>query len=63
MKIYRCFLGCLLVFFIVIGVLFIVSYTNEQRSTDEGTLIWEQRTENVQFMRGAGGNVTGYRIC
>lgn len=63
MKIYRCFLGCLLVFFIVIGVLFIVSYTNEERSIDKGILIWEQSVENVQFMRGAGGNVTGYRLC
>lgn len=47
MKIYRCFLGCLLVFFIVIGVLFIISHTNEQRSTEKGTLIWRQTIESV----------------
>lgn len=45
MKIYRCILGCLLAFFIILGVWYVVSNINEQRSIDEGTLIW--RVEDV----------------
>ena len=63
MKIYRCFLGCLLVFFIVIGVLFVVSHINEQRLDDKGTLIWEKEIEDVNEKRGVGGDVTGYCLC
>ena len=51
MKIYRCILGCLLVVFIVLGVWYVVSNIYEQRSIEDGTLIW--RVENV----------TDYRIC
>lgn len=40
MKIYRCVLGCLLVVFLVIGALFVMSYINEHRSVEDGTLIW-----------------------
>ena len=40
MKIYRCVIGCLLVFFIAIGVWYVVSCYGERRSIDEGTLIW-----------------------
>ncbi len=63
MKIYRCFLGCLLVFFIAIGVIFIVSYINEHRSVEDGVLIWEYNIGGAQDMRGAGGDVKGYRVC
>ena len=63
MKIYRYFLGCLLVFFIAIGVLFIVSYINEHRSVEDGVLIWEYNIGETQDMRGARGDVTGYGVC
>lgn len=63
MKIYRYFLGCLLVLFIAIGVIYIVSYINEHRSVEDGVLIWEQNIGGAQDMRGAGGDVTGYRVC
>ena len=45
MKIYRCIIGCLLVFFLVIGVWYIATSINEQRSIEDGLLIW--REENV----------------
>lgn len=63
MKIYRYFLGCLLVLFIAIGVIYIVSYINEHRSVEDGVLIWEYNIGETQDMRGAGGDVTGYRVC
>ena len=40
MKIYRCVLGFLIVFFLVIGVVLIASQYSERRSIDGGTLIW-----------------------
>lgn len=40
MKIYRCIIGGLMVFFIIIGVWYIVSCYNEQRSMYDGTLIY-----------------------
>ena len=46
MKIYRGFLGCLLVFFLVLGVIFLASQYNQRHSTDGGTLIW--RVEDVR---------------
>ena len=42
MKLYRCFVGVLLVFFITIAVLYITSAYNEQRSTEEGILVSHQ---------------------
>lgn len=45
MKIYRCVLGCLLVFFIICGVIFVASQYSQRRSIDGGTLVW--RAEDV----------------
>lgn len=45
MKIYRCIIGGLLAIFIIFGVWYIVSNISEQRSIDDGTLIW--RVEHV----------------
>ena len=45
MKIYRCVIGCLLVFFIAIGVWYVLSCYSEQRSIEDGLLIW--RVEDV----------------
>ena len=42
MKLYRCFVGVLLVFFITIAVLYITSVYNEQRSIEEGILVSHQ---------------------
>ena len=63
MKLYRYFLGCLLVFFIIIAVLYVFSFYDERRSTENGTLIWRQNIDYVQGMRGVEGDVTGYSIC
>ena len=41
----------------------IVSYINEHRSVEDGVLIWEYNIGEEQDMRGAGGDVTGYRVC
>lgn len=46
MKIYRCIIGGLMVFFIIIGVWYIVSCYDEQRSMDDGTLIYHDFYEN-----------------
>ena len=51
MKIYRCVLGCLIAFFLVIGVIFLAAQYNERRSIDGGTLIWREE------------NVTTHHIC
>ena len=40
MKIYRCVLGILLAFFVIVGVWYVVSNYNERRSTDKGTLVF-----------------------
>ena len=40
MKIYRCIIGCLLVFFFAIGVWYVVSCYDKGQSISEGTLIW-----------------------
>ena len=45
MKIYRGVVGCLLVFFLVLGIIFIASQYDKRYSTDGGTLIW--RVEDV----------------
>lgn len=45
MKIYRAVLWCLLVVFIIVIVIYMSYFYNEQRSTDGGTLIW--RVEDV----------------
>lgn len=66
MKIYRCVIGGLLVFFIAIGVWYVVSCLDEQRSYDKGILIWEQNRENDcvgQQMRGVEKDVTDHSIC
>lgn len=45
MKIYRSILWGLLVISIVVAVIYVSYFYNEQRSIDGGTLIW--RVENV----------------
>lgn len=57
MKIYRCILGCLLVFFIVIGVLYVYAHYNEQRSMKDGTLVF--RSESI---RGEEGIVPSHSV-
>ena len=42
-KLYRCFIGFLLVFFITIAVLYITSIYNEQRSVEDGILVSDQK--------------------
>lgn len=51
MKIYRCVVGVLLVLFLAIGVWYVYSNVYEQRSIDDGILIWEDKS------------VSGYRLC
>ena len=41
MKIYRGILGCLLVVFIAAIIIYLAYFYNEQRSTEQGTLIQE----------------------
>ena len=41
MKLYRCMLGVLLVFFVALAVVFAISFYNEQRSIEDGILILE----------------------
>lgn len=53
MKLYRCVIGGLLVIFLAIGVWYMVSNYNEQRSINGGTLIW----------RGEEAFVTGNSLC
>ena len=47
MKIYRCLIGCLMAIFIAIGVWYLYSCYNEQRSINGGTLIWEGNSGNA----------------
>ncbi len=41
MKLYRCVIGGLLAFFITIGILYVVSYYEQEHSTEDGTLIFQ----------------------
>ncbi len=63
MKIYRCFVGVLFVFFIALAIAFIISHVNEQGSEGKGTLIWQKNIELIECMRGEGGDVTDYSVC
>lgn len=45
MKIYRFIIGGLLVVFIAVTIIYIAYFYNEQRSIENGTLIW--RVEHV----------------
>ena len=40
MKLYRCVIAGLLIVFVIVGVWYIVSNYNEQRSVDGGTLVY-----------------------
>ena len=62
MKIYRCVIGCLLVFFLVISVWYMVSCINEQRSTDGGTLIYHLNGQE-ETVKGVEEIVTANRLC
>lgn len=57
MKIYRYVLGCLLVFFIAVGVWYLYSCYYEQRSTSDGTLVFRQA------IKGEEGIVPGHGVC
>ena len=63
MKIYRCIIGSLLVFFIAIGVWYIASCYNERRSNQDGTLIQEKRIDSTLEMRGDDQEAAGYGVC
>lgn len=41
MKIYRCVIGLLMAFFIIVGVWYVVSCYDEQRSIEDGILVWQ----------------------
>ena len=60
MKIYRCIIGGLLVLFLVIGVWYIASCVNEQRSIQDGTLIYQ--TEAIEIDRKENGQRGEYSI-
>ena len=62
MKIYRCLIGCLLVFFIVVGVWYIVSCINERQTTEGGTLIFQSEEQN-DLVKGVERIVSGYDLC
>ncbi len=62
MKIYRCVIGCLLVFFLVVGVWYIVSCVNEEHKTDGGTLIFQFKEQN-EMVKGVERIVTGHDLC
>lgn len=62
MKIYRCVIGGLLVFFLIISVWYIASCVNEQRSIDGGTLIFYSE-EQKEVVKGVGEVVTGHGLC
>ena len=70
MKLYRCFIGFLLAFFITIAVLYITSTYNEQRSIEEGILVSDQKEWMGQIFLNPPGSAkggeyiaTGHRIC
>ena len=47
MKIYRCFIGVLLVFFITLAVLYITSIYNERRSVEDGILVLSEKEIHI----------------
>lgn len=47
MKIYRWIIGVLLVVFLIVTVVYIAYFYNENRSIENGTLIW--RKDNVTY--------------
>ncbi len=62
MKIYRCVVAGLLVLFLAIGVWYVFSNVYEQRSIDEGILIF--RDEDINEMtKGEDESVSGYGLC
>ena len=70
MKLYRCFIGFLLVFFITIAVLYITSIYNEQRSVKEGILVSAQKEwmrecfyNPSESAKGGEDIATGHCIC
>ena len=62
MKIYRCVIGCLLVFFLAVGVWYIASSVNERNTTDGGTLIFQSEGQK-EMVKGVEGIVTGHDLC
>ena len=62
MKLYRCFLGILLVFFIALAVLYITAVYNEQRSIEEGILVYHLEVQENQ-LKGGESDVTGHSLC
>ena len=42
MKIYRGIIACLLVVFIVATIIYVAYFYNEQRSVEDGILIWRK---------------------
>ena len=54
MKIYRCVLGVLLVFFITLAVIIGFSYYSERRSIEEGILILEENRSKEYMLREEG---------
>ena len=63
MKIYRCIVGVLFVFFIAVAVMFIFSHISEHGSDRKGTLVWRNNVSVVACMGGEGGDVTNHSIC
>lgn len=59
MKLYRCMLGVLLVFFITLAVIFGVSYYNERRSIEDGILILGE----IESVKGEKQCVAGEGVC
>ena len=55
MKLYRCFIGFLLVFFITLAILYVGSIYNEQRSIEDGILIYQ--------LKGGEDIGAGHSIC
>ena len=51
MKLYRCMLGVLLVFFVALAVVFAISFYNEQRSTEDGILILHEKVHEGYIQR------------
>ena len=55
MKLYRCFIGVLLVFFITLAVLYLGTMYNERRSIEEGILIF--------YLEGGTDIGIGHGLC
>lgn len=62
MKIYRCVVGALLVLFLAIGVWYVYSTIYEQRSMDDGILIFHQ-IDIQEMEKGEEMSVAGHGIC